>query len=92
MPSMTTDYQGNPIYFQDPFIKTQKNLQKNSKKSYPKLPKYDNHESAALPHNVNFKIKDIDDKTKHFFNQIFSSICSPLKTSNKKIAFNMKNL
>lgn len=75
-------------------MKTQSNLQNSSKKkSYKRLPKYDTYEEGALSHNVNFKIKEIDDKTKNFLNQIFSSACgTPVRTSHKKITFNMKTL
>jgi len=45
-----------------------------------------------LSHNVAFKIKDLDDKTTNFLNQIFSSTRGTPTKSTKKIAFNTNNL
>ncbi len=41
--------------------------------------------------NVSFKLKDIDDKTKSFINQIFSSARGTPSKTTKKLTFNANN-
>jgi hypothetical protein len=91
MPCMTTDYEGNPVYLHEAHLKTISNHPNSPNKSFKRLPKYEAHDEGVLSHNVAFKIKDIDDKTKNVLNQIFSSASTTPGASKIKIGFNLKN-
>ncbi len=87
---MTTDYEGNPVYLHDTHPKTLGNYQNSPNKSFNPLPKYGAHEEGVLSRNVTFKIKDMDENTNNFLNQIFSSIYTTPE-SRIKIGLNMES-
>lgn len=64
-----------------------------SKKSIGRsLIRYESNDQGAQGHNVSIKIKDIDDKTKNFLNQIFSSAKATPSKTKKITLINTKQL